>query len=214
MVIEQRKGECREMDALKQTVAKNITALRTASKLTQLELGNKISYSDKAVSKWERGEAIPDAYVLLKMSSLFGVSVDYILTPHEENESIPLPTPKKPPINRIVLTLIALVGVYTVATLAYVILHLLSIRLPMIYQYSFNVSAILLVVFNSLWGKPKYNVITVSLLVNSIILTVYLLFLTLSHNWWELLLLCIPAETIVVLCFMLRKHRKANKQAK
>lgn len=214
MVIEQKKGEYREMDALKQTVAKNITALRTASKLTQLELGNKISYSDKAVSKWERGEAIPDAYVLLKMSTLFGVSVDYILTPHEENEDIPMPTPKKAPINRGILTLIALVGVYTVATLAYVILHLSGIELPIIYQYSFNVSAILLIVFNSLWGKPKYNLITVSLLVNSLIFTVYLLFLSLSYNWWELLLLCIPAETIVVLCFMLRKHRNSNKSAK
>ncbi len=201
------------MDALKQTVAKNITALRTASKLTQLELGNNLSYSDKAISKWERGEAIPDAYVLLKMSELFGVSVDYILTPHEENADIPLPV-KKQPINRIVLTLIALVGVYTVATLAYVILHILDIELPIIYQYSFNVAAILLVVFNSLWGNPKFNLITVSLLVNSIIFTVYFLFLTLSYNWWELLLLCIPAETIVILCFMLRKHRNARRSAK
>ena len=200
------------MDALKQTVAKNITALRTANKLTQLELGNKLSYSDKAVSKWERGEAIPDAYVLLEMSKIFAVSVDYILNPHEENEATPLPEPKKPPINRIVLTLIAIVGVYTLATIAYVVLHLSGIELPMIFQYAFNVCAVLLIVFNSIWGKPRYNVITVSLLVLSIIFTVYLLFLTLSHNWWELLLLSIPAETIVALCFMLRKQR--HKKAK
>ena len=198
------------MNDLKQTVAKNITALRTLNKLTQLELGNKLSYSDKAVSKWERGEAIPDAYVLLEMSKLFGVSVDYILKAHDENEGTPLPEPKKPPINRIVLALIAIVGVYTLATIAYVVLHLSGIELPMIYQYSFNVSAVLLVIFNSLWGKPKYNLITVSILVFSIILTVYLLFLTLSHNWWEILLLSIPAETIVVLCFMLRKHKRKN----
>lgn len=198
------------MNDLKETVAKNITALRTLNKLTQLELGNKLSYSDKAVSKWERGEAIPDAYVLLEMSKLFGVSVDYILNPHDENEGAPLPEPKKPPINRIVLALIAIVGVYTLATIAYVVLHLSGIELPMIYQYSFNISAVLLVIFNSLWGKPKYNLITVSILVFSIILTVYLLFLTLSHNWWEILLLSIPAETIVVLCFMLRKHRRKN----
>ena len=195
------------MDELKQTVAKNITALRTANKMTQLELGKEISYSDKAVSKWERGEAIPDAYVLLKLSKLFGVTVDYLLTPHEENESIPVPT-KKPPTNRTVVTLIALVGVFTVATLAYVILHISGIELPLIYQYAFNVCTILLVIFNSAWGNPKYNIINVSLLVNGLILTVYLIFLSLSHNWWELLLLCIPAETIVALCFMLRKHKK------
>ena len=49
---------------LKEIVAKNISALRTQNKMTQLDLGNALSYSDKAVSKWERGESIPDAYVL------------------------------------------------------------------------------------------------------------------------------------------------------
>ena len=54
--------------------------------MTQLELGEALSYSDKAVSKWERGEAIPDAYVLKKLSAIFNVSVDYLLSEHDEKE--------------------------------------------------------------------------------------------------------------------------------
>ena len=51
--------------------------------LTQIELAEKINYSDKAVSKWERGESIPDVSVLLELSKLFGVSIDFLVTEHE-----------------------------------------------------------------------------------------------------------------------------------
>ena len=68
------------MEELKKIVAANLTALRTAKGMTQLELGDMISYSDKAISKWERGESIPDAFVLLKLSRIFGCTVDYLLT--------------------------------------------------------------------------------------------------------------------------------------
>ena len=51
--------------------------------LTQIELAEKINYSDKAVSKWERGESIPDVSVLLELSKLFGVSIDFLVTAHE-----------------------------------------------------------------------------------------------------------------------------------
>ena len=74
------------MSSLKEIVSKNIINLRIKSKMTQLELGTALSYSDKAVSKWERGEAVPDAYVLVKLSALFNVSVDYLLKEHDEKE--------------------------------------------------------------------------------------------------------------------------------
>ena len=45
-------------------------------KLTQIELAEKINYSDKAISKWERGESIPDVSVLLNLAKLFGVNIE------------------------------------------------------------------------------------------------------------------------------------------
>lgn len=63
-----------DIGALKKIVAANIAALRTANRMTQLELGEKLNYSDKAISRWERGDAVPDAGVLLQMSRLFGVT--------------------------------------------------------------------------------------------------------------------------------------------
>ncbi len=43
------------MEDLKITVAKNIADLRKAANMTQLDLASRLNYSDKAVSKWERG---------------------------------------------------------------------------------------------------------------------------------------------------------------
>ena len=43
------------MDTLEEIVAYNLTELRKNARLTQAELAEKINYSDKSVSKWERG---------------------------------------------------------------------------------------------------------------------------------------------------------------
>ena len=75
-----------DLKEFKEVVAQNIYYLRTKNHLTQYELGEKLNYSDKAISKWERAEGMPDAYIISKMSELFGVTVDYMLTPHSEQD--------------------------------------------------------------------------------------------------------------------------------
>ena len=71
------------MDELKLIFASNLIRLRTAAGMTQAELAEKINYSDKSISKWERGEAIPDAFVLKQMAAIFKVTVDYLLTSND-----------------------------------------------------------------------------------------------------------------------------------
>jgi len=78
-----------ELAELKLITASNIINLRTAHGLTQAELGAKLNYSDKTISKWERGEAIPDAYVLTQIAELFGVTVDDLLSSHSKWEAPP-----------------------------------------------------------------------------------------------------------------------------
>ena len=68
------------MDELEAIVSSNLTALRKRRGWTQAELAEKIHYSDKSVSKWERGEALPDLKVLKTLSELYGVTVDCFLT--------------------------------------------------------------------------------------------------------------------------------------
>ncbi len=56
-----------------------IAELRKEQKLTQEQLGEKIGVTNKTVSRWENGNYLPPADMLLAMSRLFGVSVNEIL---------------------------------------------------------------------------------------------------------------------------------------
>ncbi len=60
----------------KETLATNLARLRREKGLTQAELGEKLNYSDKSISKWERGEGVPDLQVMVALSELYGVSLD------------------------------------------------------------------------------------------------------------------------------------------
>lgn len=197
------------MEELKKIVAANLTALRTAKGMTQLELGEMISYSDKAISKWERGESIPDALVLLKLSRIFGCTVDYLLTEHSEEEAKPAVTAQKPRTNHLNLSLVTIIGIWMLAALIFVVLMLTKIVYPMIFVYAVIVSLIVLLVFSALWGRKLYNLIIISALVWSVFLAVYLHFLMFSLNFWQIIVLGIPAQLIVILCFQLRRSNKS-----
>lgn len=190
------------MKELKEITAKNITELRLRAKMTQLELGNAISYSDKAVSKWERGEAIPDAYVLLQLSEIFGVSVDYLLKDHEGE---PVPRVRRSRANHASITALAIIAVWTVFAVAYIAVNLATKGYSywLFFVYATVVSLIMLTVFNTLWGKKSLNILIVGALVASLIATVYLILLSVG-NFWQILLLIIPAELIVICCFKLK----------
>ena len=77
------------MEDPKEIIARNIVDLRRKNGMTQLELAEKLNYTDKAVSKWERGESIPDVAVLKTIADLFGVTVDYLLTA-EHKTTVPV----------------------------------------------------------------------------------------------------------------------------
>lgn len=194
------------MDDLKVITASNIINLRTARGMTQAELGELLSYSDKSISKWERAEAVPDAYVLKKMSEIFGVTVDYILSSHDSWEKPESFIEAERGFHSKVITAIAIAGIWTAALLIYIIGWLLEQSWWLIFIYAIPVSLITLLVLNSVWEKGKNNRHIIYGLVASVILTVYLTFF--SFNPWQILILIVPAELIVFLSFRIKKSRK------
>lgn len=76
------------MEDLKAVFAGNLIRLRTAAEWTQADLAERINYSDKSVSKWERADALPDLTVAKAIADQFGVTVDYMLVPHEDRKSV------------------------------------------------------------------------------------------------------------------------------
>ena len=187
------------MDDLKHIVSKNILYLRTNNKMTQFELGEALSYSDKAVSKWERGEAVPDAYVLKKLSALFNVSVDYLLEKHDEHE---LKAVKHLRFDRRIISLISFIGTWTLATIIFAILWFLGSLQWLVFVYALPVSLIVMIALTAVWSKRKTKAYFVSLLVWSTIAAIYLTFINL--NWWLLFVIGVPAQIIVLLSFKIR----------
>ena len=194
------------MDDLKVITASNIINLRTAKGMTQAELGELLSYSDKSVSKWERAEAVPDAYVLKKMSEIFGVTVDYILNSHDSWEKPESFKKAERGFRSKVITAVAIAGIWTLASLIYIIGWLLESNWWLLFIYALPVSLITHLVLNSVWENGKNNRHIIYALVASVFLTIYLTFI--SYNPWQILLLLIPAELIVFLSFRIKKSHK------
>jgi len=73
-------------------LGKRINELRSNAGLTQEQLAEKLEISRQAVTKWENGDSIPDVEKLVELSSLFGVSIDYLVKGRRQctiNESVP-----------------------------------------------------------------------------------------------------------------------------
>lgn len=208
------------MTELKEITGRNIAALRGRAHLTQAELGEKISYTDKAVSRWERGEAVPDAYVLLMIAELFGVTVDYLLHEHpegEEDDTIPqlieiAPddekrlAEKKKKKNHFIIEMISFLSVWTLALGIFIVLSLTGRLFWQVFIYAIPVSFIVLLVLNSVWGKKIYNFFFISLILWGILLSLYLIFL--KYNLWMIFLVGAPAQVIVAFAFRIQTGEK------
>ena len=189
------------MDEKKATIASNLIRLRLAAGMTQAELGEKLSYSDKTISKWERGEVTTDVFVLMDIADVFGVSVDYLLSVHGEKEPIIYNKPK--PYNTRIITAISVLGVWALALALFVAFWLAGYILWQILLFALPISLITLLVMQSVFHQGRGNRFIVAALAISVITAFYLLFL--NDNPWQLFLLLIPTIAIVFLAFRVKK---------
>ena len=73
-----------DSEKLKNQLGSKIAAHRKRFGLTQAALAEKLNFSDKAVSKWERGESIPDVVTLAHLAELFDVPMDVLVRDKDE----------------------------------------------------------------------------------------------------------------------------------
>ncbi len=193
------------MDERKATIASNLIRLRLALGMTQAEVGEKLNYSDKAISKWERGDVTTDVFVLMQIADVFGVDVDYLLKQHNEIEPVIYTRPDSGSYTTKMITLVTILGIWTVALFVFVILWICGMVVWQVFVYAVPVSLITLLVLNSVWNNGKNNRFIIAALVLSIIATVYLTFL--SRNLWQLFILAIPSLLLVFLGAHIGKKR-------
>ena len=198
-----------QLSELKLISASNIIKLRTGAGLTQAELGEKLNYSDKTISKWERGEAIPDAYVLTQMAEIFGVTVDYLLSSHDAWESPEQQAARQEEAGYSVNMIIAIsvLGVWTMALTIFVLLWLFDIILWETFIVALPVSILTYMVLICVFRRHRQLQFVIAAFVLSLFILLY--FTLPMQKPWQLFLIAIPAEIIVFLsCNIRRRPRK------
>ena len=192
------------MDERKATIASNLIWLRLAAGMTQAEVGEKLNYSDKTISKWERGEVTTDVFVLMEIAALFDVSVDYLIKPHAEIEPIVYNKPQEPHYNTRAITAIAVLGVWTLAFLVFLVLWWSGYVMWLLPVFAVPVSLVVLLVLQSVFHKGHGNRFIIAAIAVSLVTALYLTFL--QNNPWQIFLLLIPISAIVFLSFRIKKR--------
>lgn len=186
------------MENVKETIAKNLAELRKAHKMTQSALAEKLNYSDKAISRWEHAETLPDIETLCHICEIYGVSFEYLLK-KEPAEIEYLPEKEKTRSRRILICLIALSTVWLTAILLFTSIGtLIGSYVWHIFIWAVPASAITVEICNLIWWRKRFcTAMTVSITVWSVILAVYLHLL--KYNPWLLFVVGAPIQAIIVL---------------
>ena len=191
------------METLENIIAENILKHRKLSKLTQAELGEKLNFSDKSVSKWEKGESLPDIVTLKKMCDIFNITLNDLTS-----KTSPKQTTKKSS-KHLLITLLSAGLVWLVATTVFVFLLLLTPNTPKIWLcfiYAVPVTAIVMLVFSCLWAKNIWQFLASTLLIWTSLISLCLTI----NNIWYILLIGVPLEILLMLLFFLKKSNIKN----
>ena len=205
------------MEDIKSIVAKNITELRLLHNMTQLDLAEKLNYSDKTISKWERGESTPDISVLVEIAELFGVSLDSLVRSNAAEQKAkadatePTEAPIKAPYNRRAISYISESVAWIVAVFAFIVTTLIlgGMSVQWLYfVYALPVVLIVKLVLNSVWFNPRHNYLIISALVWSILAAIHITFLYFKINVALIYLLGVAGQIVIVLWSRINKPCK------
>jgi secreted Zn-dependent insulinase-like peptidase len=168
-------------------------------------LVSNLNYTDKAISKWERGESLPDVLTLKKVATILGSDVNFILESHEDDDFI---TQKKSVFkiqNRIAICSLAVTVVWLIATLIFVYFKIYQ-QVDLWQAFIAGVPASCLVLFVLLrrWYKSNklFSFIVISLFIWSGIAFIYLS--SLHLNMWALFFIGVPIQVIFILTYRLK----------
>ena len=212
-----------EDEKLKYQIGRNIASYRKRAGLTQAGLAERLNYSDKAISKWERGESAPDVLTLVQLSEQFGITVNDLLVdpdalPEETGavqqamEQVVEKALKRKADKGTILSLSSIL-VWFVALFAYVMLSCFELTEAwswIFFIYAIPANAIVLLSLRSAWHDFRWNQILISIIMWGSIMSVYVsLLVFMNWNIWRMFLLGIPGQAAVLLWFRLfRKPKK------
>ena len=204
-----------DTEKLKYIIGKNIAVYRKRCGLTQAGLADKLNYSDKAVSKWERGESTPDIITLAQLAEQFGVTVNELI---RDPDALPEHTGavqqvmgrvvertlKRKAEKNIILGLSSIL-VWFVALFLYVILSGLELEESWLaFLYAVPANAIVLLSLRSAWRDFRWNRALISAIMWGALLSIYMTLAVLAGiHYWKMFLLGVPGQIAILLWFRL-----------
>lgn len=200
-------------EIIKSNLSKKIAYFRKLNNLTQSELAEKINYSDKSISKWERGDGLPDIYVLMQMAELFGITVNELLYDSEDDIEVKQEKLTKYKKNKVIFTYILSVGlVWLIASIFFVLIKIInpSFSFP---HYSFviaiPVTFIVTLVFSNVWRNLIIQFVSTSGIVWGI--TACLMSAIKAENISLLLVITSIMQLLTIFWFVFRAIRYKHK---
>lgn len=189
---------------IKKNFSQNLIKLRHSQNLTQLQLAEKLNYSDKSISKWEVGSVLPDIETLTNIAEFFGVTVNALIYPQKKKISMVFLQ------NHLFTTLIAFFAVWLMATIVYYVMDsVLDLnRLWLVFIITIPVSFVVLIVFSSMWFKKIWLILSISGLLWGVLLSVYLL--VNNYSLWFIFIVGVVGQIVVLLSSQLKKLKKSG----
>ena len=192
-------------------LAKNLVYYRRASGLTQLELAEKFNYSDKSISKWERGEGFPDVFVLKSLADFYGINVDDFYS--EEHKKVTVSQSQKR--KRVYIRLLSIGIGWLVTILTFFMLNTFlpkdsAFKPWLTFVYGIVIMSIILLVWEFIYHNRFNRMIAASMIIWSTALSLHLTFLfILELNLFLLFIVAVPVQVLEILWYLFR--RKKNK---
>ena len=209
-----------DSEKLKHLIGKNISDHRKRCGLTQAGLADRLNYSDKAVSKWERGESVPDVMTLVSIAQLFEITVDTLVsdpnalpeetTPMQQAMGKVVEKTLKRKANKNIILGLSTLLVWFVALLAYVVLASFGWEQgALAFLYAIPASAIVALSLRSAWHDFRWNKAYISAIVWGCLVSFHMTLLVVWNlNVWRIYLLGIPGQIAIFLWFRMFRTNK------
>lgn len=171
-----------EEKQIKQNFAQNLIYYRKKFGLTQLQLANKLNYSDKAISKWENGDTLPDIVVFSSIADFFKITVNDLIKKPVKQDIDDVVSTK----SRVLIMILSCGLCWLVALITFFMLFMFTDldRIWLAFIFALPATFIVLVVFSSLWYKEIFQCISTSGLLWTVALSISLCFFRYSSSWF------------------------------
>lgn len=200
------------MENIKEVIRDNLVKLRKDNKLTQLELAQKIGYSDKAISRWETGETTPDVETLNALSELYNVPISFFFSEYDKDVQIKQSKEnEKQKINKIAISLLCIVSLWFIAIILFDVLNKIKgVDAWLSFIWAIPASFLLAIIFNSIWGKRLWTCIFSSFFSWTLILAIHLQFIQFSS--FMIFIAGVPVQVVIILCYYLKRKKKDSQK--